>query len=79
MRIEITNVDELIYFLNEQWERITDFEFNNIIHKTLSIYADGKPETKDEAFTKIRTIWQWIETHPPDQERPLFFIDENLI
>lgn len=76
MKFEIKNIETLIAFFNRNFDNISDKEYKYIIQETLQIYADNKPPTKEEAINKIKAIWKWIKSHPPDWERPFFFLDE---
>ncbi len=75
MKIEITNIEELLYFLNEKYNYISDEEYNSIVLRTLSVYGSGKPETKEQAITQISTHWDNIK-EMNIKDRPFFFWDE---
>lgn len=77
MKIEIKNIETLIAFFNRNFDNISNKEYKEIILSTLQIYADDKPQTKQEAINKIKAIWTFIKSRPSDWERPFFFLDET--
>lgn len=76
MKFEIKNIETLIVFFNKHFDKISDKEYSQICYETLQVFTDKKPKTKELAISKVKEIWNWIETHPKDWERPLFFLDE---
>lgn len=77
MKFEIKNIETLIVFFNKHFDKISNKEYQYIIYETLQVFSDDKPKTKELAIAKVKEIWSWIETHPKDWERPLFFLDEE--
>ncbi len=67
----ITSIDELIQFLERNYDRITDKEYQNILRSTLSVYV-GNKSNKDDAIRLIREHYDFIQTIPKGYELPLF-------
>ena len=76
MKFKIQNIETLIVFFNKHFDKISDKEYSEIIYSTLEVFTDKKPQTKDEAITKIRTYWSFIKAQPTEYEKPLFFFNE---
>ena len=76
MKFEIKNIETLIVFFNKHFDKISDKEYSEIIYSTLEVFTDKKPQTKEEAITKIRTYWNFIKSQPTEYEKPLFLFDE---
>ena len=68
----ITNIDELLQFMENNFDRITDQEYQNILRSTLHVYVGSKPQ-KDEALRIIKEHYELISTIPQGAELPLFF------
>ena len=64
-------------FFNKHFDKISDKEYSQICLETLNVFTDKKPKTKGEAINKIRTYWNWTKQQPTDNEKPLFFFDDN--
>jgi len=67
----ITNIDQLIEFLDKNFDKITDKEYQNILRSTLNVYVGNKPQ-KHEALTTIKEYYNFIHTLPIGYELPLF-------
>lgn len=67
----ITNIDDLLTFLEANYDKITDQEYQNILRSTLHVYVGNKPQ-KHEALNKIREHYELINSIPKGYELPLF-------
>ena len=77
MKFDIKNIETLIVFFNKHFDKISDKEYSQICFETLNVFTDKKPKTKDEAINKICSYWNWTKQQPAEDEKPLFFFDEN--
>lgn len=68
----ITTINELLIFLDANYDRITDKEYQNILRSTLHVYVGNKPQ-KHEALIKIKEHYELINSIPKGYELPLFF------
>jgi len=66
----ITNIDELLQFMEKNYDIITDKEYQNILKSTLHVYVGTKPQ-KDEALRIIKEHYNLISTIPQGAELPL--------
>ena len=72
---QIKTINELLTFLEVNYDRLTDNEYQNILRSSLHVYVGNKPQ-KHDALRKIKGHYEFIQTIPKGYELPLFFIDE---
>lgn len=72
----ITTIEELIVFLDEHWDRLTDDQYCEILQKTLSVYELDKPKDKGLAIKLIENHYSLIREIKG--ELPLFLDYENV-
>ena len=71
MKHIISNEAELLKFLREHWNRITDFGYIEIIRESLQVYTSEKPLTYEIAESQIK---EYISKYGNYKgEKPLFF------
>jgi len=73
--IETTN--DLLVFLKNNWDNITDKQFNEILFETLSCYQIRERTTFEETEKLILKYVEFVSSNPPNWERPIF-IDLDL-
>ncbi|MDA7762043.1 hypothetical protein N8927_02480 [Crocinitomicaceae bacterium] len=72
----IQTIDELLDFIDTNYERLSDKDYKDLLKLTLQVYEFGKPPTKEETINRILSFYQRIEIQPDNYEIPLF-MDEN--
>ena len=70
MRLE--TIDELLDFIDTNYERLTEKSYNNLIWNTMSVFIMQTPKNKKEALTQIEDTYNWIQSYPSTRELPLF-------
>ena len=76
MTIEIQNIDDLIEFINENFNNINHQEYTTLIRETLSAYTNGKPVNVETSIYQIKTHWELVKDLPV-RDRPLFLEQEG--
>ena len=72
----IKSFDELLDWLYNNWDYVSDEEFRTICHKVLAVYVHSKGDSRDEALNQMLKFYnRWIYT--PITDRPLFL--ENYL
>lgn len=69
LKIYLKNFDDLMIFLNANFEYIDDISYIKLLENTLGIYADKKPLDKDEALAELTNFYA---EHGNSSEPPLF-------
>jgi hypothetical protein len=72
----IKTIEELIAFLDEHWDRLTDDQYCEILQKTLSVFELDKPKDKGFAIKLIENHYALIKDMK--SELPLFLDHENV-
>lgn len=75
--MKIDNIETLLKFLRENWNNISDKNYNEILMKTLNIYEGGKRESYEITEQLILKYMEFIESKPPHCENPIF-LELNL-
>ena len=73
---KIENIDELVKFINNNFDRITEDEYYNICFKSLGLIT-RKPERVEDATAEILKFYDIIKDIPEGWERPFFALTEN--
>jgi hypothetical protein len=73
---KIENIDELVKFINNNFDRITEDEYYNICFKSLGLIT-RKPERVEDATAEILKFYDIIKDIPKGWERPFFALTEN--
>jgi len=71
-RMKIDNIETLLKFLRENWNNISDKNYNEILLKTLNVYEGGKRETYEETEQLILKYIEFIDSSPTNWEKPIF-------
>ena len=72
---KIENIDELVKFINNNFDKITEDDYYNICWRSLGLIT-RKPETVAEAIHEITKFYDIIKDIPPGYEKPFFAIDK---
>jgi hypothetical protein len=74
--LKIENIDELVKFINNNFDRITEDEYYKICWNSLGLVT-RKPETVNEATAEILKFYDIIKDIPEGWEKPLFALTEK--
>ena len=74
--ITISNIDELIDYLELNYDSLSEKDYGRILFETLDVYA-SKLESKEEAIKQILDYHKLISSRPKQWEKP-FFMDQLL-
>jgi hypothetical protein len=74
--LKIENIDELVKFINNNFDQITQDEYYNICFKSLGLIT-RKPERVEDATAEILKFYDIIKDIPKGWERPFFALTEN--
>jgi len=70
--MKIDNIETLLKFLKENWNNISDKNYNEILLKTLNVYEGGKRESYEETEQLILKHIEFINSNPSHWEQPIF-------
>jgi hypothetical protein len=72
--MRISSTGELITFLREHFEELTDEQYCEIMENTLQVYENSKPADLEALLNRIQTHGAFIDQLPADYEAPLFLV-----
>ena len=58
----IQTIDELLDFIETNYEKLSNEKYIELLKLTLQVYVFGKPKTKEEALEEIFNHYKFIET-----------------
>lgn len=73
---KIENIDELVKFINNNFDQITEDEYYHICWQSLGLIT-RKPETVNEATAEIIKFYDIIKDIPEGWEKPFMLIDKD--
>ncbi len=71
---KIENIDELVKFINNNFDKITEDDYYNICWQSIGLIT-RKPETVTEAIHEITKFYDIIKDIPPGWEKPFMLIE----
>ena len=71
---KIENIDELVKFINNNFDQITEDDYYHICWQSLGLIT-RKPETVTEAINEVTKFYDIIKDIPPGYEKPFMFIE----
>lgn len=72
MKQLIKTPEDLLKFLKENWNTISDNTYNAILWESLQVYQIRNKTTYEEAEKLILRYVDFVSSNPPHYERPLF-------
>ncbi len=72
--LKIENIDELVKFINNNFDRITEDDYYKICWNSLGLVT-RKPETVTEAINEITKFYDIIKDIPAGYEKPFMLIE----
>jgi hypothetical protein len=71
---KIENIDELVKFINNNFDKITEDDYYNICWQSLGLITN-KPKSVTEAIHEITKFYDIIKDIPEGYEKPFMFIE----
>ena len=68
----IQTIDELLDFIDTNYERLSDKAYVDICRSTMQLYEYKKPDTKEATLDRIAQLYNFSLAYPTIQETPLF-------
>ena len=68
----IQTIDELLGFIDTNYERLSDKAYVDICRSTMQLYEYKKPDTKEATLDRILDLYTFSEQYKSIQELPLF-------
>lgn len=75
--MKIDNVNTLLEFLRENWTKIPDNDYIQIMRESLQVYEWGKRESYEITEQLILKYVDFVSSNPPHYEKPIF-LELNL-
>ena len=70
--MEIRKIEDLIEFVDRNYEKLTDKHYQLLITKCLHLYEYRKPDTKEKAMDRILDLYSFTQQFESVTEMPLF-------
>ena len=70
--MEIRKIEDLIEFIDLNFDRITDRQYQEICSKCLQLYEYRKPDTKQKTIDRILDLYAFSQNFDSVKEMPLF-------
>ena len=68
----IQTIDELLDFIETNYEKLSKDKYIELLNLTLQVYVSEKPSSKEIAIKTIQSHYEYLETFPAGHELPLF-------
>jgi len=68
----IKTTNDLLVFLKNNWNSITNKQYEEILWETLSCYQIRERTTFEETERLILKYVEFVSSNPPNWERPIF-------
>ena len=75
--MQIKTIDELLDFIETNYERLSDKAYVDICRSTMQLYEYKKPDTKEATLKRIKELNNFANSYSSIHELPLF-MEENL-
>ena len=72
----IETIDELLDFIDTNYERLSDKAYVDICRSTMYLYEYKKPNTKEATLNRIEQLYEFSLQYPNIKNRPLFLIND---
>ena len=70
--MEIRKIEDLIEFIDLNFDRITDRQYQELCSRCLQLYEYKKPKTKIKAIDRILDLYAFTKNFDSVTEMPLF-------
>ena len=74
--MKIESIEDLLNFINTNYERLSDKAYVDICRSTMYLYEYKKPDTKEATLNRIQDLYEFSLQYPTVTERPLFLIND---
>ena len=70
--MEIRKIEDLIEFIDLNFDKITNRQYQEICSKCLQLYEYRKPDTKQKTIDRILDLYAFSQNFDSVKEMPLF-------
>ena len=70
--MKIQTIEDLIEFIDKNYEKLTDKHYQLLITKCLQLYEYRKPDTKEKTMDRILDLYSFTQQFESVTEMPLF-------
>ena len=70
--MEIRKIEDLIEFIDKNYNRISDKQYQELCAKCLQLYEYNKPDTKEKTIDRILDLYAFAQNYKSVKEMPLF-------
>ena len=72
--MEIRKIEDLIEFVDKNYDRITHEQYQELCSTCLYLYEYRKPDTKEKTIDRILDLYAFGQNYPSVKEMPLFLL-----
>jgi len=76
-RMSIETIDELLDFIDTNYEKLSDKNYVDLCRSTMYLYEYKKPDTKEATLNRIQDLYEYRLSYEHLTETPLFLMNEN--
>jgi peroxiredoxin family protein len=73
----IETIDELLDFIDTNYERLTEKAYIDICRSTMQLYEYKMPDTKEDTLERIQELYEFTSSYENLTETPLFLFNDN--
>ena len=73
----IETIDELLDFIDTNYERLTEKAYIDICRSTMQLYEYKKPDTKEATLKRIQELYEFTSSYENLTDTPLFLLNDN--
>ena len=73
--MEIRKIEDLIEFVDKNYDKITDRQYCELVTKWMQLYDLGKPDTKEKTIDRLLDLYAFTQKYDSVTEMPLFPLD----
>ncbi len=75
-RMKIESIEDLLNFIETNYERLSHKAYVDICRSTMHLYEFEMPDTKEATLNRIAQLYAFSLQYPNIKERPLFLIND---
>ena len=73
----IQTIDELLDFIDTNYERLTDKNYVDLCRSTMHLYEFKMPDTKEATLKRIQVLYEFTSSYENLTDTPLFLLNDN--
>ena len=70
----IETIDELLDFIDTNYERLTEKAYIDICRSTMQLYEFKMPDTKEATLKRIQELYEFTSSYENLTDTPLFLV-----